>query len=101
MGKLGRLGLEPAQRYERKRPGELIDVDVKKLGRIARPGHRVLGRQSAGGHHRQIYAQGWEFVHVAIDDATRLAYVEVLNDDKRSPQSGFYVAQSSISPATA
>jgi transposase len=54
MGKLGRLGLEPAQRYERERPGELIHVDVKKLGRIARPGHRVLGRQSAGGHHVEV-----------------------------------------------
>src|SRR5204862_2505889 len=74
MGKLGRLGLEPAQRYERARPGELIHIDVKKLGRIARPGHRVLGRQSAGGHHRRRYEQGWEFVHIAIDDATRLAY---------------------------
>src|SRR4051794_2445497 len=47
MGKLGRLGLEPAERYERERPGELIHVDVKKLGRIARPGHAVLGGQPA------------------------------------------------------
>ena len=46
LGKLGRLGLEPAQRWERARPGELIHVDVTKLGRIARPGHCVLGRQS-------------------------------------------------------
>jgi transposase InsO family protein len=82
MGKLGRLGLEPAVRYERERPGELIHVDVKKLGRIGRPGHRVLGRQSAGGHHRRIHHQGWEFVHIAIDDATRLVYVEVLGDEK-------------------
>jgi hypothetical protein len=58
MGKLGRLGLEPAQRYERARPGELIHIDVKKLGRIAPPGHRVLGRQSAGGHHRDRYHLG-------------------------------------------
>src|SRR5919199_3081615 len=64
MGRLGRLGLEPAERYERARPGELIHIDVKKLGRIARPGHRVLGRQSAGGHHRRSYGHGWEFVHV-------------------------------------
>jgi transposase InsO family protein len=82
LGKLGRLGLEPAVRYERQRPGELIHIDVKKLGRIARPGHRVLGRQSAGGHHRRRYEQGWEYVHVAVDDATRLAYVEVLDDEK-------------------
>jgi transposase InsO family protein len=89
MGKLGHLGLEPAQRYERERPGELIHVDVKKLGRIARPGHRVLGRQSAGGHHRRAHHHGWEFVHVAIDDATRLAYVEVLDDERALTAIGF------------
>jgi hypothetical protein len=89
MGKLGRLGLEPPQRYERARPGELIHIDVKKLGRIARPGHRVLGRQSAGGHHRRRYDQGWEFVHIAIDDATRLAYVEVLGDERAATAVGF------------
>ena len=89
MGKLGRLGLEPAQRYQRARPGELIHIDVKKLGRIARPGHRMLGRQSAGGHHRRRYEQGWEFVHIAIDDATRLAYVEVLSDEKAVTAVGF------------
>src|SRR3954454_15746367 len=89
MGRLGRLGLEPAERYERERPGELIHIDVKKLGRIARPGHRVLGRQSAGGHHRRAYGHGWEFVHVAIDDRTRLAYVEVLADEKATTAIGF------------
>jgi transposase InsO family protein/transposase len=89
LGKLGRLGLEPAERYERERPGELIHIDVKKLGRIARPGHRVLGRQSAGGHHRRAYEQGWEFVHVAIDDCTRLAYAEVLPDEKASTAIAF------------
>jgi transposase InsO family protein/transposase len=89
MGRLGRLGLQPAERYERERPGELIHIDVKKLGRIARPGHRVLGRQSAGGHHRRRYEQGWEFVHIAIDDATRLAYVEVLTDEKATTAIAF------------
>jgi hypothetical protein len=49
MGRLGRLGLEPAERYERERPGELIHVDVKKLGKIARPGHRVLGSRASRG----------------------------------------------------
>ena len=85
MGRLGRLGLEPAQRYERERPGELIHIDVKKLGRIARPGHAMLGGQPArgrAGYHRKANQLGWEFVHVAIDDATRLAYVEVLADEK-------------------
>jgi transposase InsO family protein len=91
LGKLGRLGLEPAQRYERARPGELIHIDVKKLGRIARPGHRVLGQQGRAtkGHHLKRYDQGWEFVHVAIDDATRLAYVEVLSDEKAITAIGF------------
>jgi transposase InsO family protein len=89
MGRLGRLGLEPAERYERERPGELIHIDVKKLGRIARPGHRVLGRQSAGGHHRRVYEHGWEFVHIAIDDCTRLAYVEVLDNERATTAIGF------------
>jgi transposase InsO family protein len=84
MGRLGRLGLEPAERYERQRPGELLHIDVKKLGRIARPGHRVLGptARARPGYHRYVHSQGWEFVHVCIDDATRLAYAEVLPDEK-------------------
>jgi transposase InsO family protein len=91
MGKLGRLGLEPAQRYERQRPGELIHIDVKKLGRIARPGHRVLGQQvrATKGHNAVRYDLGWEFVHIAIDDATRLAYVEVLPDEKATTAIAF------------
>jgi transposase InsO family protein/transposase len=96
MGKLGRLGLEPAQRYERERPGELIHIDVKKLGRIGEkgPGHRVRGFRhhnrarvdAAGVPRRQT---GWEFVHVAIDDHSRLAYVEVLPDEKAITAIGF------------
>jgi transposase InsO family protein len=87
MGKLGRLGLEPAQRYERERPGELIHIDVKKLGRILRPGHRVTGRRTATKNTytpdgRRIGDAGWEYVHIAIDDCTRLAYAEVLTDEK-------------------
>jgi transposase InsO family protein len=95
MGKLGRLGLEPAQRYERQRPGELIHIDVKKLGRIhAGAGHRVSGkrrytgqRTDAEGTVRNVV--GWEYVHIAIDDATRLAYVEVLGDEKATTAIGF------------
>ena len=95
MGKRGRLGLEPAQRYERERPGELIHIDVKKLGRIERgAGHRVTGkrrhnptRTDAGG--RRVRQVGWECVHVAIDDATRLAYAEVLADEKTTTVVGF------------
>jgi transposase InsO family protein len=89
MGRLGRLGLEPAERYERERPGELIHIDVKKLGRIIVPGHRMTGNRRQGGRAttytpdgRRIGDAGWEFVHVAIDDCTRLAYAEVLSDEK-------------------
>jgi transposase InsO family protein len=98
MGKRGRLGLEPAQRYERGRPGELVHVDVKKLGRIpdGRAGHRIHGnrglqrnprkRDAAGRDRRQV---GWEYVHVCVDDATRLAYVEVLADERAKTAIGF------------
>jgi transposase InsO family protein len=87
MGKLGRLGLEPAQRYERARPGELLHIDVKKLGRIrGGAGHRMLGR--GPGRHGGRGA-GWDYVHIAIDDATRLAYAEVLTDEKATTAIGF------------
>jgi transposase InsO family protein len=96
LGKLGRLGLEPAQRYERARPGELIHIDVKKLGRIQVIGHAMTGnraqrarRTRVGNNGRKLGTAGWEFVHVAIDDATRLAYVEVLDDEKASTAIGF------------
>jgi transposase InsO family protein len=90
MGRRGRLGLEPARRYEKARPGELIHVDVKKLGAIQVPGKRIRrkgmgrARQDSGGG-----TAGWEFVHIAIDDATRLAYAEVLGDEKATTAVGF------------
>src|SRR5580698_10212686 len=97
MGKLGRLGLEPAVRYERERPGELIHIDVKKLGRIqGGAGKRVRDgqrkhynptRTDAEGSRRQTV--GWEFVHIAIDDCTRLAYAEVLSDEKATTAVAF------------
>ena len=89
MGRLGRIGLEQPVRYERSRPGELVHIDVKKLGKIARPGHRVTGRVSGGGHHRRAFDLGWEFVHVAVDDYSRLAYAEVLSDEKALTIVGF------------
>jgi transposase InsO family protein len=90
LGKLWRLeALEPPNRYQRQRPGELVHVDVKKLGRIGRPGHRITGRVSGGGHHRRAFHLGWEYVHVCVDDATRLAYVEVLDDEKATTAVGF------------
>jgi transposase InsO family protein len=96
LGRLGRLGLEPANRYERARPGELIHIDVKKLGRIkGGAGKRITGgftrqRQKltdAGGVRRGN--AGWDAVHIAIDDATRLAYAEVLPDEKARTAVGF------------
>jgi len=81
LGKLSRLEPpEPPNRYERARPGELIHIDVKKLGRIGAlgAGHRVTGAKGPG---RRSRGAGWEFVHVCVDDATRLAYVEVLADE--------------------
>jgi len=96
MGKLGRLGLQRAQRYERDRPGELIHIDVKKLGRIhGGAGKRVTAiqrnpaqrRYDADGREHRI--TGWDDVHIAIDDATRLAYAEVLSDEKAVTAVGF------------
>jgi transposase InsO family protein len=86
LGKLSRLEPpEPANRYERARPGELIHIDVKKLVRIeGGAGHRATGRRTS--HAR---GAGWEFVHVCVDDATRLAYVEVLPDEKGRTCAGF------------
>ena len=75
---------EPANSYERPRPGELVHIDVKKLGRIGRPGHRVNDDRRT-----RSRGVGWEFVHVAVDDATRLAYVEVLDDEKGPTAAGF------------
>jgi transposase InsO family protein len=92
LGKRSRLlPPEPANRYERKRPGELVHLDIKKLGRIAGAGHRVTGKRNF--HERRgklrIGALGWEFVHVAVDDATRLAFVEVLADERGATAAGF------------
>ncbi|HWI09422.1 MAG TPA: IS481 family transposase [Solirubrobacteraceae bacterium] len=99
LGKLSRLEPpEPPNRYERRHAGELLHVDVKKLGRIPDwgAGHRIHGNRrlqrkptktnAAGQRERQV---GWEFVHVCVDDATRLAYVEVLTDEKAITAVGF------------
>jgi transposase InsO family protein len=92
-GVLRRLGLsrlkfleppEPVRRYERKLPGDLIHLDVKKLGRFWRAGHRVTGSRRGASD-----GAGWDFVHVCIDDYTRLAYVEVLNDERGATCTAF------------
>jgi transposase InsO family protein len=96
MGRLGRIGLEQPVRYERSRPGELVHIDVKKLGRIEggagwrvrdRKQHYNPTRTDAAGRRRNTV--GWEYVHVAVDDYSRLAYAEVLADEKATTAIGF------------
>jgi transposase InsO family protein len=96
MGRLGRLGLERPVRYERSRPGELVHVDVKKLARIqGGAGWRVRGgvqhynRTFIDEHGHRRKTVGFEYVHIAIDDHSRLAYAEVLPDEKALTASGF------------
>jgi transposase InsO family protein len=74
------------RRYERTRPGELIHLDIKKLGRVKGHGHRITGRYTGLNRNQGI---GWEFVHVCVDDFTRLAYVEVLGDEKGATTAAF------------
>jgi transposase len=94
LGKLSRLEPpEPPNRYERRHPGELIHVDIKKLGRIpaGRAGHRMHGQRRLQRSPRKDGKRviGWEYVHVAVDDATRLAYVEVLANEQALTAVGF------------
>ena len=85
---LSRLGLgrwrdldpkPPVQRYERERPGDLIHIDIKSLARFRKVGHRITGDRQRG----RSYGVDYDKVHVAVDDATQLAYVEVLADDQK------------------
>jgi transposase InsO family protein len=93
---LRRLGLnriaalepaEPVRRYESEHPGELIHIDIKKLGRFERVGHRITGDRQ--GKSRGI---GWEFVHVCIDDASRLAFSQILPNEKKGSAVAFLKA---------
>jgi transposase InsO family protein len=95
---LRRLGLnriqsldpvEPVRRYERQRPGELIHIDIKKLGRFERVGHRITGDRTPPNKSRGI---GWEFIHVSIDDASRLAFSQILPDEKQESAVAFLKA---------
>jgi transposase InsO family protein len=87
LGRLSSLDLRPpVLRYERQYPGELIHVDTKKLGRIDGIGHRITGNRIGQSSKR---GTGWECLHVAIDDASRLAYTEVLPDEKKETTCGF------------
>ena len=92
MGRLGRIGLEQPVRYERSRPGELVHIDVKKLGRIAGAGHRVTGDRASQYDRRGRRARGelgWEFVHIAVDDHSRLAYAELHSDERAATVTAF------------
>src|SRR5882757_2316839 len=94
---LKRLGLsklsalepvEPPRRYQRERPGELIHIDIKKLGRFDQIGHRITGDRRQG----QSRGAGWEFVHVCIDDASRLAFSQIRRDEKKESAVAFLKA---------
>jgi transposase InsO family protein len=95
---LKRLGLNrlkalepaaPVQRYEREKPGELLHLDIKKLGRFERVGHRITGDRTGQSNSRGV---GWEFVHVAIDDASRIAFSQIRPDEKRHSAVAFLLA---------
>jgi transposase InsO family protein len=97
MGRLGRIGLEQPLRYERSRPGELLHVDVKKLGRIE-GGVGKRWRDGKRQHYTGSYTDrdgkrrrkaGWEYLHVAVDDYSRLAYAEVLPDERGATAAAF------------
>jgi transposase InsO family protein len=103
---LNRLGLnrirdlepaEPVRRYERAAPGELIHIDIKKLGRFEQIGHRITGdrtRQSStrGRRGGKSWGAGWEYVHVSIDDNSRIAFSQVLPDEKKESATAFLQA---------
>lgn len=95
---LRRLGLnrvralepvEPIRRYQREHPGELIHIDIKKLGRFDRIGHRITGDRTGQSNSRGI---GWEFVHVCIDDASRIAFAQVMPDETKQSAIAFLKA---------
>ncbi|EAV43515.1 putative insertion sequence transposase protein [Stappia aggregata IAM 12614] len=77
---------EPVRRYERQYPGELIHIDIKKLGRFDRVGHRITGDRTGQSNSRGV---GWEFVHVCIDDASRIAFSQILPDEKKESAIAF------------
>jgi transposase InsO family protein len=70
---------EPIRRYQREQPGELIHIDIKKLGKFNRVGHRITGDRTGQSNTRGV---GWEFVHVCVDDASRIAYTQIMPDEK-------------------
>ena len=103
---------EPIRRYQREHPGELIHIDIKKLGRFERVGHRITGDRTRQANYRgyregERYGVGWECGHVSIDDASRIAFSQVLADEKATSAVPFlhaavayYKASASPSPAS-
>jgi transposase InsO family protein len=99
---LKRLGLnrlsalepaEPARRYERENPGELIHIDIKKLGRIDGVGHRITGDRKGQSNRRgRGEGLGWEYVHVCVDDASRIAFAQVMPDERKESAAAFLEA---------
>ena len=77
---------EPVRRYERAHPGELIHIDIKKLGRFSQVGHRITGDRHGQSNSRGI---GWEFVHVCIDDASRIAFSQIHPNEKKESAVAF------------
>jgi transposase InsO family protein len=95
---LNRLGLSrirdlepaaPVRRYERQEPGEMIHLDIKKLGRFERVGHRITGDRTGQSNSRGV---GWEYVHVCIDDASRIAFCQIMPDEKQESAVAFLKA---------
>jgi transposase len=95
---LARLGLNqlsalqpaaPVVRYERQHPGEMIHLDIKKLGRFDRVGHRITGDRTGQSNSRGI---GWEFVHICIDDASRIAFPQIMPDERKESATAFLKA---------
>ena len=85
LGRLSTLDPKPALvRYQRERPGELIHLDIKKLGRIDGVGHRITGDRT-----RRDRGIGWDFLHVCVDDASRLAFTEILPDERKESAVAF------------
>jgi transposase InsO family protein len=80
---------EPIRRYEREHPGELLHIDIKKLGRFERVGHRITGDRHGQSNNRGV---GWEFVHVCIDDASRIAFSQILPDERKESAVAFLKA---------
>jgi transposase InsO family protein len=81
---------EPRPRYERATPGEIIHIDIKKLGRFNATGHRITGDRTGQSNQRSAgNAPGWEFVHVAIDDHSRVAFGQILPNEKQASAVAF------------